>query len=75
MQTEYSPDTPKTDDERQLEAAITDLVERLEAVEEGSAEQKAIERQLDGIRHGSELGGLLMQEVDRDGIRAVRHWL
>lgn len=71
---EYNPDVPKTDEELALEKIIRDLVERLQDVREDSAEQKMIERQLEGIRRGSELGGLLMQEYDMGGIRAVRHW-
>jgi hypothetical protein len=72
--TVYDPDIPKTDEEIALEAIIRDLVERLYVAREDSAEQRFIERQLDGIRHGSELGGLLMEEYDMGGISAVRHW-
>lgn len=74
MQTVYSPDIPKTAEELELEATIRRLVERLYEVRDGSAEYRMIERVLEGIRHGSELGGLLMQEVDAGGLRAVRHW-
>ncbi len=37
-------------------------------------EYKLIERQLEGIRHGTELGDLLMQEYEMGGMSAVNHW-
>jgi hypothetical protein len=74
MQTIYSPDVAKTAEELELEAIIRRLVDRLQEVREDSAEQRMIERQLEGIRRGSELGGLLMEEYDIGGVRAVRHW-
>jgi hypothetical protein len=74
VRTVYSPDVPKTPEQLELEAILTRLIYRLEEVREGSAEHKMIERQLEGIRHGSELGGLLMEEYDIGGLRAVRHW-
>jgi hypothetical protein len=73
--TVYDPDVPKTDEEHELEAIVARLAYQLEDAREGSAEYKMIERQMDGIRHGSELGGLLMEEYDIGGLRAVRHWL
>ncbi|MBR0827046.1 hypothetical protein JQ596_16010 [Bradyrhizobium manausense] len=64
----YSLDIPKTDEEIELEEIVRQLADRLEAAREGSAAQKMIQRQLDGIRRGSELGGLLMEEYDNGGI-------
>jgi hypothetical protein len=29
---------------------------------------------MEGIRHGSQLGGLLMEEYDMGGISAVNYW-
>src|SRR4051794_36485884 len=65
---EYDPDLPKTDEELALEKIIRDLVERLQDVREDSAEQKMIERQLQGIRRGSPAG----RPLD-GGIRHGRH--
>jgi hypothetical protein len=31
-------------------------------------------RQMEGIRRGSELSSLLMQEYDMGGLSAVNHW-
>ena len=45
-----------------LEALIRDLVDRLNDAREGSAEHRMVMRQLVGIRKGSELGGLIIQE-------------
>jgi hypothetical protein len=67
----YSPDIPKTAEEIELEEIITQLDARLREVREDSAAHKMILRQLDGIRHGSELGGLLMEEYDMSG---GAHW-
>jgi hypothetical protein len=60
----YSPDIPKTDEEIELEEILIQLDRRLQAAREGSAEHRMILRQMEGIRHGSELGGLLMEEHD-----------
>jgi hypothetical protein len=60
----YDPEAPKTDAEIELEEAVRQLAYRLRRAREGSAEYKMIVRQMDGIRHGSELGGLLMEEYD-----------
>jgi hypothetical protein len=72
--TVYSPDIPKTDEEIELEDIVRRLVYALYEADEDSAEYRMIERQLQGIRRGSELGGLLMQEVDCSGIHAVNYW-
>ncbi|MGY8667070.1 hypothetical protein Q3C01_32590 [Bradyrhizobium sp. UFLA05-109] len=72
--TVYSPDIPKTAEEVELEDIIRELAYRLEDAREGSAEYTMILRQMEGIRHGSELGGLLMEEYDIGGLMAVRHW-
>ncbi|MBR0806236.1 hypothetical protein JQ636_22020 [Bradyrhizobium japonicum] len=74
METKYSPDIPKTAEKTELEGIISKLVYRLDEVREDGPEYKLILRQLDGIRYGSELGGLLMEEYDAGGMRAVRHW-
>ena len=55
----YSLDIPKTDEEIELEEILIQLDRRLQAAREGSAEHQMILRQMEGIRHGSELGGLL----------------
>ncbi|MGV7216855.1 hypothetical protein [Bradyrhizobium sp. UFLA05-112] len=62
--TVYDPDVPKTAEEIALEDTIADLVYRLKHTREGSAEYKFIERQLTGIFHGSELGGLIIEEYE-----------
>jgi hypothetical protein len=72
--THYDPDMPKSAEELELEDIIRRLIYRLYDADEDSAEQRMILRQLEGIRRGSELGGLLMQEVDMGGISAVNHW-
>jgi hypothetical protein len=72
--TVYSPDVPKTDEERELEAILTRLAYRREEVREDGPEYRLIVRQMEGIRRGSELGGLLMEEYDISGMNAVRHW-
>ncbi|MDD1520008.1 MULTISPECIES: hypothetical protein [Bradyrhizobium] len=70
----FSPDIPKTAEEIELEDVIRRLVYRLDEVREDSAEARMILRQLEGIRRGSELFGLLMQEYDMGGMSAVNHW-
>jgi len=60
--------------ERELQDIIRRLAYDLLDARDGSAEYRMIERQLDGIRHGSELGYLLMQEYDMGGYSAVDHW-
>jgi hypothetical protein len=67
----FSPDTPKTAEELQLEATIRDLADRLESARDGSATHTMIQRQLDGVRRGSELGSVLMEEYD---LGMSRHW-
>jgi len=64
----YSPDIPKTDEEIELEEILIQLDRRLQAAREGSAEHQMILRQMEGIRHGSELGGLLMEEYDSGSV-------
>jgi hypothetical protein len=54
----------KTAEELELEQTLRQLVDRLDVAREGSAEQRRVLRMMDGIRHGSELGGLLMEEYD-----------
>jgi hypothetical protein len=46
----------------ELEAVIRELVYRLNKTREGSAAHRMIELQLIGIRQGSELGGLIIEE-------------
>jgi hypothetical protein len=72
--THYDSDAPKSAYERELEEVVRRLAYRLLEAREDSAEYRMIERQMEGIRHGSELGGLLMQEYDMSGIDAVNHW-
>ena len=69
--TDYDPDAPKTAEEIALEDTIGDLVYRLKRAREGSAEYKMIERQLTGIFHGSQLGGLIIEEYEMSGTLAV----
>jgi hypothetical protein len=64
----------KTTEERKLEQLLTELIERLNDADEGGAEYKFILRQMEGVRRGSQMGGLLMEEYDIGGMRAVRHW-
>jgi hypothetical protein len=72
--THYDPDLPKSAEELELEEIIKRLAHQLYEADEDSAEYRMIERQMEGIRHGSELGGLLMQEYDMGGMSAVNHW-
>ena len=72
--TQYDPDAPRSAEELELQDIIRQLAYQLRDAREGSAEYKMIERQMEGIRRGSELGGLLMEEYDLSGIRAVNHW-
>jgi hypothetical protein len=71
--TDYDPYN-KTAEELQLEDTIRRLAYCLRDAREGSAEFKMIERQMEGIRHGSELGGLLMEEYDIGGISGISYW-
>lgn len=61
--TVYDPGAPKSDEELALEAIVDRLAYCLRHANEDSAEQRMIERQLEGIRRGSELGSLLVEEV------------
>jgi hypothetical protein len=70
----YDPEAPKSDHEIELEEVVRQLAYWLRQAREDSAEYKMIVRQMEGIRHGSELGGLLMEEYDCGGISAVNHW-
>jgi hypothetical protein len=62
----YDPTTSKTDEERNEERELQDTIMQLHAqyraARANSAEERMILRQMDGIRRGSELGGLLMEE-------------
>ncbi|MCP3459777.1 hypothetical protein [Bradyrhizobium sp. CCGUVB23] len=69
--TVYDPIVPRTAEEIELEDTISDLVYRLSHAQEGSAEYKFIERQLTGIFHGSQLGGLIIEEFEMSGEIAV----
>ena len=53
---------------RQLEKLLAQVIERRDAAREDSAKHKMILRQMEGIRHGSELGGLLMEEYDSGSV-------
>ena len=63
----YDPYAPKTAEDLELEEIVSRLAYQMRQADEDSAEYKMIVRQLEGIRHGSELGGLLMEEVDASG--------
>jgi AAA+ ATPase superfamily predicted ATPase len=69
----YSSDVPKTADELALEDVVRRLVYRLQEAREDSAAERMVLRQLEGIRRGSELGALLMQEYDADP-SSVDYW-
>ena len=62
--TEYVP-TPEDDE---LEDTIRQLFYRLDDAREGSAEYKMIVRQLNGLRRGSQIGGLIFEEFEMAGI-------
>ncbi|MGY8663143.1 hypothetical protein Q3C01_12335 [Bradyrhizobium sp. UFLA05-109] len=68
---DYDPDAPKTAEEIALEDTIADLAYRLKHAREGSAEYKFIERQLTGVFHSSELGGLIIEEYEMRAELAV----
>ena len=61
---QYDPDAPKSDEELALEDIVSDLAYRLKHAPEGSAEYKMTIRQMAGIRRGSELGSLILEEYD-----------
>ena len=60
----YDPDAPRTAEEIELEEIVSDLAYRRDHADEGSAEYKMILRQMAGIRRGSELGCLILEEYD-----------
>lgn len=60
----HDPDEPKTAEELELEQIIEELAYRLRQARWGSAEYRMIERQVAGIKHGSELGDLIVQEYE-----------
>jgi hypothetical protein len=62
------PEPPPVETDDELEATIKQLVDRLDAVREGSAEYRMIIRQLTGLRDFSQLGGLIMEEYAMAGI-------
>jgi hypothetical protein len=66
-----TPEPPPVERDEELEAIIARLVNRLDAAREGSAEYRLIERQLVGLRDGSELGGLIIEEYDMVGRLAL----
>ena len=51
-------------EEQQLEEIIADLAYRLRQARPGSAEYRMVERQVAGIKHGSELGCLIVEEYE-----------
>ena len=61
----------KTAEEREIETIVLQLADRLLDVREGSAAEKMILRQLDGIRHSSEVAALIMEEYDAG---STRNW-
>ena len=58
------PEAPKSDEEIALEEIVSDLAYRRKHTDEDSAEYKMIMRQMAGIRRGSELGSLILEEYD-----------
>jgi hypothetical protein len=60
----YDPDAPKSAEEIELEEIISDLAYRRKHADEDSAEYRMIMRQMEGIRRGSELGSLILEEYD-----------
>jgi hypothetical protein len=56
----------------ELQDAIMQLDAQYRAARPDSAERRMIERQMGGIRRGSELGGLLMDEYDMSA--GHPHW-
>jgi hypothetical protein len=54
----------RTAEDDRLEGILRRLADRLDAVDEDSAEHKMIVRQMEGIRRDSELGRLLMEELE-----------
>ena len=62
--TEYDPDAPRSAEELRLEEIISELAYRLKHADMDSAEYKMIMRQMAGIRRGSELGSLILEEYD-----------
>jgi len=62
--TQYDPDAPRSDEELALEEVVKDLAYRRKHADEDSAEYRMIERQMEGIRRGSELGSMILEEYD-----------
>jgi hypothetical protein len=54
-------------EEQELEEIVADLAYRWLCARWDSAERRFIERQVDGIKHGSELGGLIVEEYEMAG--------
>jgi hypothetical protein len=61
-----------TDEKLELQDAILQLHARYRTARTGSAEERMILRQMDGIRRGSELGGLLVDEYQMSA--GHPHW-
>ena len=62
--TQYDPDAPRSAEELALEEIVSDLAYRRKLADEDSAEYKMIMRQMEGIRRGSELGLMILEEYD-----------
>ena len=62
--TQYDPDAPRSAEELALEEVVSDLAYRRKDAREDSAEYKMIMRQMEGIRRGSELGLMILEEYD-----------
>ena len=54
----------KDDDELELKNTIRQLIDRLEAARESSAEHRMILRQLTGVHDFSQLGRLIIEEYE-----------
>jgi len=52
--------------EQQLEEIVADLAHRLRQARPGSPEYRMVERQVAGIKHGSELGCLIVEEYEME---------
>jgi len=64
----YNPDAPKTAEELELEAIVADLAYRLQHARWGSAEYRMIERQVRGVKRGSQLGCLIVEEYEMSAL-------
>jgi hypothetical protein len=64
----YDPDAPKTAEELALEEVVNELAYRLHQARLGSAEYRMIERQVAGVKRGSQLGRLIVEEYEMSAL-------